>query len=164
MNHPKMIRWEGVPAGLLHLTHLPHPGYSSTTNPPPPSNRHPAQQEAASGTLTSLWRLYLRCSAWELARATDININKACCWGPPVRGLSPPSTGERHLRINLQAYLALCASHQKKRKKKWGLVLSQELLLGPCHSCTIIELPLLYSDFSSHPSLPLSQREGIPGV
>lgn len=44
-----------------------------------------AQREVASVTLTSLWRLYLCCSVWELARATYININKACCWGPPVR-------------------------------------------------------------------------------
>lgn len=35
MNHPHMIRWEGVPAGPPHLTHLPHPGLSSTAKPPP---------------------------------------------------------------------------------------------------------------------------------
>ena len=81
--------------------------------------------------------------------------------GSACQGLSPPRTEERRLCINLRAYLTLCASREKK---KGGLVLSQELLLGSCHSCTNIELPPLYSDFYSHPPLPPSHREGIPGV
>lgn len=39
-------------------------------------------------------------------------------------------------------------------------MLSQELLLGPCHSCTITELPVLHSHYCVH--LPLSKRKGIP--
>lgn len=63
---------------------------ASLTSPPsPPPHIHRsmgARKEVAGATLTSLWRLYLRLSAWDLTRATYININKACCWGPPVRG------------------------------------------------------------------------------
>lgn len=65
------------------------PGTPPQPNLPPSTptqGSRAARREVASATLTSLWRLYLRRSAWELARATDININKACCWGPPVRG------------------------------------------------------------------------------
>lgn len=65
------------------------PGTPPQPNLPPSTptqGSRAARREVASATLTSLWRLYLRRSAWELARATDININKACCWGPLVRG------------------------------------------------------------------------------
>lgn len=70
-NHPQMTGREGVPAGPPRL---------SLVTPPRPT---PPRREAASASLTSpsLWR-----PAWAQTRANYININKACCWGPPVRG------------------------------------------------------------------------------
>lgn len=85
--HRWLRGWESQQA-CLTITHL-----SLTPGTPPLPTSHMwtqrswvARQEVASATVTSLWRLYLCCSAWDLARATYININKACCWGLPVRG------------------------------------------------------------------------------
>lgn len=71
-----------------------------------------ARREVASATLMSLWQLYLCCSVWELAQAIYININKACCWGPPVRGCH--CRGQRRDASALTSRLiSLCAFHKK---------------------------------------------------
>lgn len=105
----------------------------------------------------SPWCLYLCSSAWELARTTCININKADCWGPPVRRCH--RGGQRR---DASALTSRLISLSVRSTKKWGLVLSQELLLGPCHSGTITELPLLYSHYYFHLPLPLFPNGGNP--
>lgn len=145
-NHPRMIRWEGVPAGLASPQPSPSPWVPLHHRHPPASrSRHPSRQEAASGSVTSLRRLYRCRSAWELARATDININKACCWGPPVRGCQRraqrrDASALTSRLISLSVRPTKKKREREKKEKSGGLVLSQELLLGPCHSCTITEL------------------------
>lgn len=54
--------------------------------PVPPTGKSRDPGQPGKRLRVPLWRLYLRCSVRELAQATYININKACCWGPPVRG------------------------------------------------------------------------------
>lgn len=145
-NHPRMIRWEGVPAGLASPQPSPSPWVPLHHRHPHASrSRHPSRQEAASGSVTSLRRLYRCRSAWELARATDININKACCWGPPVRGCQRraqrrDASALTSRLISLSVRPTKKKREREKKEKSGGLVLSQELLLGPCHSCTITEL------------------------
>lgn len=101
--------------------------------------------------------LYLCSSAWELAWPTCININKAVCWGPPVRGRLC-----RGRRSDTSALTSRLISLSVRSTKKWGLELSQELLLGPCHPGMITELPLLYSHYYFHLSLPLFPKGGNP--
>lgn len=151
MNHPQMIRWEGVPAGLPDPTHRHHPGYSSAAPPPNMQTRRSwaARQEVASATLTSLWRLYLRCSVWELAQATYININKACCWGPPVRGCH-----RRGQRRDASALTSRLISLSVRPTKKVGISAQSGIAFG---SLSLLHdywtpssiLRLLFSSFSA---------------
>jgi len=52
-------------------------------------------------------------------------------------------------------------SRPPPKERKWGLVLSQELLFGPRRSFTITELLLLNSHCYSHPSPERSRRGGV---
>lgn len=105
--------------------------------------------EVASATLTSLWRLYLRCSVWELARATYININKACCWGPPVRGCH--RRGQRRDASALTSRLISLSVHPTKKvgiSAQSGIAFGSLSLLHDYWTPSSI-LRLLFSSFSA---------------
>ena len=122
-------RWGGGrESQQAHVTSpiFPHPGCSPTANPHRRTQRsRVARREVASATLTSLWRLYLRCSVWELARATYININKACCWGPPVRGCH--RWGQRR---DASALTSRLISHSVHLTKKVGISAQSGIAFG----------------------------------
>ncbi len=108
-----------------------------------------ARQEVASATLTSLWRLYLHCSVWELAQANYININKACCWGPPVRGCH-----RRGQRRDASALTSRLISLSVRPTKKVGISAQSGIAFG---SLSLLHdywtpssiLRLLFSSFSA---------------
>lgn len=116
-----MIRWEGVPAGPPHLTHLPHPWVLL----------HDQPHQQTSSPLTSPWRLSLRRSAWDQARATDVNINKACCWGPPVRGCHRRAQRRDASALTSRLIsLSVRPTKKKKKKKKVGISAQSGIAFG----------------------------------
>lgn len=147
MNHPQMMRWEDVPTDPVSPHPSPPPWVLFHSQPPTCERRDPGQP--SKRLWVPLWRLYLCSSVWELAQATYININKVCCWGPPVRGCH-----RRGQRRDASALTYRLISLSVRPTKKVGISAQSGIAFG---SLSLLHdywtsssiLRLLFSSFSA---------------